>query len=126
MTGDKSNFLSLTAFDGGRMAFGNGKSETIVGVGKIGKSLSHSIDNVYLVDGLQHNLLSVSQSCDKGNHVGFTSNQCLITNINSGEVVLRGKRHNNVYKTCVLELPQNHLTCLSVLDDDIMLWHRSC
>ena len=58
------------------MAFGNGKSRTIVGVGKIGKSLSHSIDNVYLVDGLQHNLLSVSQLCDKGNHVGFTSNQC--------------------------------------------------
>jgi len=79
---------------------------------------------VYLVDGLQHNLLSVSQLCDKGNHVGFTSNQCLITNIKSGEVVLRGKQHNNVYKTCVLELPQNHLTCLSVLDDDIMLWHK--
>ena len=35
--------------------------EKIVGVGKIGKSLSHFIDNVYLVDGLQHNLLSVSQ-----------------------------------------------------------------
>ena len=35
-----------------------------------------------------------------------------------------GKQPNNVYKTCVLELPQNHLTCLSVLDDDIMLWHK--
>jgi len=91
MTGNKSNFLSLTAFDGGRVAFGNGKSGTIVGVGKIGKSLSHSIDKVYLVDGLQHNLLSVSQLCDKGNHVGFSLNQCLITNIKSGEVVLRGK-----------------------------------
>ena len=73
------------------MAFGNGKSEKIVGVGKIGKSLSHSIDNVYLVDGLQDNLLSVSQLCDTGNHVGFSSDQCLITNIKSGDVVLRGK-----------------------------------
>ena len=105
MTGDKSRFLSVIALDGGRMAFGNGKSGTIVGVGKIGKSLSHSIDNVYLVDGLQNNLLSVSRLCDKGNHVGFTSNQCLITNIKSREVVLRGRRHNNVYKTCVLQLP---------------------
>jgi len=52
MTGDKSNFLSLIAFDGGRVAFGNGNSEIIVGIGKIGKSLSYSIDNVYLVDGL--------------------------------------------------------------------------
>jgi len=60
ITGDRSNFLSLTAFDAGRMAFGNGKSSTIVGIGKIGESLSHSIDNMYLVDGLQHNFLSVS------------------------------------------------------------------
>ena len=61
MTGEKSNFLSLTASDGGSVAFGNGKSGTIVGIDKIGESPSHSIDNVYLVDGLQHNLLSVSQ-----------------------------------------------------------------
>ena len=59
MTGEKSNFLSLTATDGGSVAFGNGKSGTIVGIGKIGESLSHSIDGVYLVDGLKHNLLSV-------------------------------------------------------------------
>ena len=48
----------------------------------------------------------------------------LITNVNSGSVVLRGKRHNNVYKACVLSLPQNHLTCLNALDDDVMLWHK--
>jgi len=103
------------------MAFGNGNSGTIVSVGKIGKSLSNSIDNVHLVDGLQYNLLSVSQLCDKGNHLGFSSDHCLITNIKSGEAVFRGKEHNNVYKACVLSLPQNHLTCLSVLDDDVML-----
>jgi len=124
MTGDKSNFLSLTAFDGGRVAFRNDKYEKIISIGKIGKSLSHSIDNVYLVDGLQHNLLSVSQLCDRGNHVEFFSDQCLITNVNSGSVVLRGKRHNNVYKVCAFSLSQNNLTCLSALDDDVMLWHK--
>ena len=41
------------------MAFGNGKSRAIVGIGKIGESLSHSIDGVYF-DGLKHNMLSVS------------------------------------------------------------------
>jgi len=25
---------------------------------------------------------------------------------------------------CVLSLSQNYLTCLSVLDDDVMLWHK--
>ena len=54
------------------MAFENGKFGTIVGIGKIGESLSHSIDNVYLVDVLKHNLLSVSQLCDKDNLVVFS------------------------------------------------------
>ena len=56
MTSEKSNFLSLVATQGGSVAFENGKSRTIVGIGKIGESLSHSIDCVYLVDGLKHNL----------------------------------------------------------------------
>ena len=36
MTGEKSKFLSLTAAQGGSVAFGNGKSGTIVDIGKIG------------------------------------------------------------------------------------------
>jgi len=36
MTGEKSNFLPLIAAEGGSVAFGNGKSKTIVGIGKIG------------------------------------------------------------------------------------------
>ena len=92
------------------MAFENGKFGTIVGIGKIGESLSHSIGNVYLVEGLQHNLLSVSQLCDKDNLVVFSAKQCLVVNVNTGDVVLRGKRHKNVYKVCILSLPQNNLT----------------
>ena len=45
MTGGRSNLLSLTALNGGSVAFGNSKSGTIVGIGNIGKTLSHSIDN---------------------------------------------------------------------------------
>jgi len=69
MTCEKSNFLSLATTQGGSMAFGNGKLGTISGIGKIGESLSNSIEDVHLVDGLKHNLLSVSQLCDKGNLV---------------------------------------------------------
>jgi len=29
-----------------------------------------------------------------------------------------------VYKACVLSLPHNHVTCLSALEDDVMLWHK--
>ena len=48
----------------------------------------------------------------------------MITNIKSGDVVLREKRYNNVYKACVLSLPQHHLTCLSALNNDVMFWHK--
>jgi len=83
MTSEKSNFLSLVATQGGSVAFENGKSRTIVGIGKIGESLSHSIDCVYLVDGLKYNLLCVFQLCDKDNLVVFSSKQCLVVNINT-------------------------------------------
>jgi len=83
MTGEKSNFLSLTIAERGCEAFGNGKSRTIVGIDKIGESLSHSIDCVYLIDGLKRNLLSVSQLCDKDNLVAFSPTCCLVVNMNT-------------------------------------------
>jgi len=105
MTGEISNFLSLAASDGASVGIENGKSRTIVYIGKTDESLSYSIDNVYHVDSLQHNLLSVSQLCDKDNLVVFSPKQCLVININSGDVVLREKRHKNVYKVSILSLP---------------------
>jgi len=116
ITSEKSNFLSLTAAEGGSVAF--------VRIGKRCESLSHSIESVYLVDGLKHNLLSVSQLCDKGNLVVFSPTRCLVVNMNTGDVVLRGKRYKNVYKVCISSLPQNNLSCLSTLNDDVMLWHK--
>ncbi|XP_061361118.1 uncharacterized protein LOC133305029 [Gastrolobium bilobum] len=65
MTGDKSRFLSLMPFQGGNVTFGDDKKGEIIGIGKVGKSPSHCIDNVFLVKGLKHNLLSISQFCDK-------------------------------------------------------------
>ena len=83
MTGEKLNFLSLATTQGWSVPFGNRKSGTIVSIGKIGESLSHSIEDVYLVDDLKHNLLSVSQLCDKDNLVIFTSNRCLVVNMDT-------------------------------------------
>ena len=87
MTGEKFNFLSLAATQGGSVAFGNGKSGTIVGISKIGESLCHSIDGVYLVDGLRRNLLSVSHLCDKDNLVVFAPNRCLVVNMDTRDIV---------------------------------------
>jgi hypothetical protein len=39
--------------------------------------------DVLLVDGMKHNLLSVIQMCDKGFEVVFTSKDCKIKFVNS-------------------------------------------
>ncbi|XP_015084274.1 uncharacterized protein LOC107027691 [Solanum pennellii] len=77
MTGDIKNFLSLKALQSGGVSFGDGNKGYILGVGKVGKSLRRSIDNVYHVNGLKYKLLSVSQIRDKGNEVKFTSEKSL-------------------------------------------------
>ncbi|XP_060200497.1 uncharacterized protein LOC132628750 [Lycium barbarum] len=50
MTGRMDDFLSLNAFQGGSVSFGNDKKGHILGIGKIGKTLSHAIENVYYVN----------------------------------------------------------------------------
>ena len=48
------------------MTFGDNGKGRIIGHGSIGNNSSSLIENVLLVDGLKHNLLSISQLCDKG------------------------------------------------------------
>ncbi|XP_021747543.1 uncharacterized protein LOC110713397 [Chenopodium quinoa] len=124
MTSDKSKFLSLEDYPGGTVTFGNNKKGEIIGKGKIGRSKSHSIDNVFLVEGLMHNFLSISQFCDKGNFVSFTSDSCNIINNKSGKVVLEGTRRGNTYTVDLNLIPRNDLTCLSIVEDDPLLWHK--
>ena len=52
---------------------------------------------IFYVEGLKHNLFSITQLCDKGYVVIFKTNSCEICLPNSKEVLLVGKRINNVY-----------------------------
>ena len=73
MTGDKEKFNSIEMKAGAKVSFGGNQIGRITGVGQVGP-----VKDVYLVDGLCHNLLSVSQCTDRGNWVIFDSNECLI------------------------------------------------
>ena len=53
MTGDRDMFSSLVVKDGAKVSFGGNQSGKITGIGKVG-----SVQDVYLVDGLCHNLPS--------------------------------------------------------------------
>jgi len=103
MTGEKSVFLSLTTKEGGNVKFGGNQSGKIIGTETIGNS-SISINNVWLVDGLEHNLLSISQFCDNGYDVMFEKTICTVINKNDKSIVFKGKRIENVYKINFSEL----------------------
>jgi hypothetical protein len=99
MTRDKGKFLSISKRKKGNVTFGNDELSKIKGKGMV--SLSNGkgkAQDVLLVDGLKHNFLSVSQICDRGCEVVFTSKDCKIKSVNSGQVVAKGIRtDNNVY-----------------------------
>lgn len=90
----------------------------------VGRSMSHAIENVYYVKGLKHNLLNISQMCDKGNNVLFTSADCKVTSTTSRNLVLREVRHKNVYKANILDPIGEELSCLSATLDNSLLWHK--
>ena len=64
MTGNKSWFRNLRPKDGGVVKFADGIKSRIVSIGNIGENDSDLINDVMLVEGLTHNLLSISQFCD--------------------------------------------------------------
>ena len=90
MMGDKSKFLSPRERKLGNVAFGNDAPGKIKGKGMV--SLSNGkgkSQDVLLVDGLKYNLLSVSQMCDRGCEVMFTSKDYKIKFVNSEQVVAK-------------------------------------
>ncbi|VFQ66165.1 unnamed protein product [Cuscuta campestris] len=57
-----------------------------------------TIQAVSYVEGLNYNLLSISQFCDKGYSLEFCKDMASLKNISTNEVILTGKRIRNIYE----------------------------
>ena len=98
MSDDKEQFITLEPKDeDGVVTFGDNGQGKIIGIGKIQITPSTFIDSVLLVKGLKHNLISISQLCDKGLKVSFETSICIITNPKDDSIIFIGNRHGNVY-----------------------------
>ncbi|WJX46324.1 hypothetical protein P8452_33139 [Trifolium repens] len=122
MTGDRKNFLTFEEKEGGSVTFGNNEKAQIKGKGTIGKVGSAKIENVHYVEGLKHNLISISQLCDNGFEVIFKTNTCEIKQSSCETILFSGSRIKNVYVVYLDELPTE--SCFVSLEKDKWTWHK--
>ena len=122
--GDKSKLTDLVLRKSGYVTCGDHNKGRIMGEGNVGNQHKTQIKNVLYVDGLKHNLLSISQQlCDKGFKIEFNKNGCLICEAKTGEVVHIGKRVGNVSMLNIEHASFCELSCLVSKIDDSWLWH---
>ena len=86
----------MQTFEGGSIAFvDDSEGKKIIDISNIKIGTSPLIEHIVLVDSLKHNLLSISQLCDKGLRVIFYSTRCNIID-KKNACLLTGYGKNNV------------------------------
>ncbi|KAI3754737.1 hypothetical protein L1987_54527 [Smallanthus sonchifolius] len=118
-------------FRGGYMAFAGEKGGNITCHGVVSNGCV-SFDNVNFCEQLKHNLLSVSQMCDKEYSVLFDKSECLILKpgfeVPEDWILMRAPRTNDTYQIdmSVATTTSSVATCLltKATELDSILWHR--
>jgi len=122
MIGEKSKFVNIILKQKGHVTHGDNNKGKILGRGTIGDKNNLLIHDVLYVERLKHSLLNINQLCDKGYQVTFKSSTCEIRLPNSQEVLLIGKRVNNVYLFDISH--PTSIGCLLTKHEQSWLWHR--
>ena len=99
--------------------FGDNDKGKIIGIDNIGITASTCIENILLVDGLKHNLLSISQLYDKGYKVVFELSMCIITSPFDDSTRFIGHRHSNVYMVDLYNFSMQNMQCFVILNAKI-------
>ncbi|KAI3719376.1 hypothetical protein L6452_20273 [Arctium lappa] len=132
MTGNMAFLKNFKKIDEGHVAFGNtpdgGK---ISGKGDVTKGIM-TFEDVFYVEQLRYNLLSVSQVCDKKHSILFTDSECIILApgfkvVDEKMILLRTPRKDNVYCLDMENVStDSSLNCLvsKASLDESSLWHR--
>ena len=128
MCGDKNQFITIIPKeDGGVVTFENNGQDKIIGIGKVQINSTTFIDNVLHVKGLKHNLISISQLCDKGYTVSFSTIMCVITNPIDNSIIFIRNRLENIYIVDLNNM-SNLSQCLMANENKneevSSLWHR--
>ncbi|GKE13625.1 retrovirus-related pol polyprotein from transposon TNT 1-94, partial [Tanacetum coccineum] len=108
----------------GTVKFGNDQIALILGYGDLVQG-NVTIKMVYYVEGLNHNLFSISQFCDTDLEVAFRKSTCYIRDL-KGNDLLTGSRGTDMYSITLQDTSTPNLICLmaKVTPSQPWLWHR--
>ncbi|KAI3493567.1 hypothetical protein L1887_40767 [Cichorium endivia] len=127
MTGKREYLRDFrTLDDAGNVRFGNNDTCPIRGYGKITNG-QFTINRVAFVEGLKHNLVSISQLVvGTGNAVTFNDQGSIITKEATQEVLLKSERKGSMFPLNLKLVTGGQSLCLlSKSNSDISwLWHR--
>ncbi|KAJ9561694.1 LOW QUALITY PROTEIN: hypothetical protein OSB04_006854 [Centaurea solstitialis] len=132
MTCIMTHLEDFKKFDRGHVAFSdNPKGGKISGKGTVSKG-QMTFDDVYYVEQLRYNLLSVSQVCDKKHSILFNYIECIILSpefktVDESMILLRTPRRENDYCLDLEDVSSNSsLNCLflKAYVSEYSLWHR--
>jgi hypothetical protein len=99
MMGEKNKFNSCVKNKDSynTIIFGDGNQGKVKGIGKIAITTEHSISNVFLVESLGYNLLSVSQLCHMGYNCLFTNVDVIVFRRSDGSLAFKGVFDGKLY-----------------------------
>jgi hypothetical protein len=96
----------------------------VKGFGKIAISPDQSISNVFLVDSLDYNLLSISQLCKMGYYCIFTDIGVTVFRRSDDSIAFKGALDGQLYLVDFNDNKAELDTCLIAKINMGWLWHR--
>ena len=125
MTGDRALLSNVVEKVGPVVTFGDDIKGFTTGYGNLVIG-NVTIENISLVEGLKHNLLIISQFCDKGFDVSFKKERCLISNRKDEKLSLQGVRKGNLFIANLDSASKDEMSCFysKASAEDSWLWHK--
>jgi hypothetical protein len=126
MTGEKKIFTSYVKNKDSQdtIIFEDGNQGKVKGLGKIAFSGEHSISNVFLVESLGYNLLSVSQLCHMAYNCLFTNIDVSVFRRSDGSLAFKGVLDVKLYLVDFSKEYADLDACLIAKTNMGWLWHH--
>ncbi|GJR82646.1 copia-type pol polyprotein [Tanacetum coccineum] len=124
MTGNLTLLCNFVKKNMGTVHFGNDQFDLILGYGDLVQG-NITINMVYYVEGLNHNLFSVGQFCYADLEVVFRKSTCFVRDL-QGNDLLTGNRGSDLYTISLQETTSLTPICLmaKASQTQAWLWHQ--